>query len=198
MFVATDVYTFHVTYQGLEEKIWRDIAVSSNYRLEQLGYAVLAAFDTMAYHLFRFSYRGGEFVLPSDEFDEECEIDVGFFQLRQMEMYLGCKLEMTYDYGTEQVFILELTAIKPMVKGQGMRYPKITNGAGYGIIDDMHWTELKELIDQIDRNGKTDTPVYYQESLKPWDYRDFDMNCWERIFKSLVRNVEDAYAPFWE
>ena len=54
--MATNVYTFHVAYQGLEDKIWRDIEVSSNYRLDQLGYAVLAAFDTLACHLFHFTY----------------------------------------------------------------------------------------------------------------------------------------------
>ena len=45
--MATNVYTFHVTYEGLEDKIWRDIEVSSNYRLAQLGYAVLAAFGAL-------------------------------------------------------------------------------------------------------------------------------------------------------
>ena len=54
--MATKVYTFHITYEGLEEKIWRKVEVSSNYRLNQLGYMVLAAFDTLAYHLFEFYY----------------------------------------------------------------------------------------------------------------------------------------------
>ena len=52
--MTTKVYTFHITYEGLEEKIWRKVEVSSNYRLDQLGYMVLAAFDTLAYHLFEF------------------------------------------------------------------------------------------------------------------------------------------------
>ena len=55
--MSAKVYTFHISYEGLAEKIWRNIAVSSNYRLDQLGYAVLAAFDTMAYHLFEFHYK---------------------------------------------------------------------------------------------------------------------------------------------
>lgn len=44
--MAAKVFTFHIVYEGLEEKIWRNIAVSSNYRLDQLVYAVLAAFDS--------------------------------------------------------------------------------------------------------------------------------------------------------
>ena len=49
--MATQVYTFHIVYEGLEKKIWRKVQVSSNYHLDQLGYLALAAFDTMAYHL---------------------------------------------------------------------------------------------------------------------------------------------------
>ena len=37
--MATKVYTFHIVYEGLEEKIWRKVEVSSNYRLDQLGYS---------------------------------------------------------------------------------------------------------------------------------------------------------------
>lgn len=29
--MAAKVFTFHIVYEGLEEKIWRNIAVSSNY-----------------------------------------------------------------------------------------------------------------------------------------------------------------------
>ena len=69
--MAAKVFTFHIVYEGLEEKIWRNIAVSSNYRLDQLGYAVLAAFDTMAYHLFEFHYKDGRFEISGDDADEE-------------------------------------------------------------------------------------------------------------------------------
>ena len=65
--MAAKVFTFHIVYEGLEEKIWRNIAVSSNYRLDQLGYAVLAAFDTMAYHLFEFHYKDGRFEIPGED-----------------------------------------------------------------------------------------------------------------------------------
>ena len=47
-----DVYTIMVTYEGCENRIWRELQISSNALLSQLGYTVLAAFDTMAYHLF--------------------------------------------------------------------------------------------------------------------------------------------------
>ncbi len=54
--MSIKVYTFQISYEGLEDKIWRKAEVSSNARLDQLGYTVLASFDTMAYHLFEFSF----------------------------------------------------------------------------------------------------------------------------------------------
>lgn len=50
--MATQVYTFKITYADCDNRIWRTAAVSSNYTLAELGYMVLATFDTMAYHLF--------------------------------------------------------------------------------------------------------------------------------------------------
>ena len=64
--MAAKVYTFYITYEGLEKYIWRKIEVSSNYRLDQLGYMVLAAFDILAYHLFSFDYKHKLFNIPNE------------------------------------------------------------------------------------------------------------------------------------
>ena len=34
---------------------------------------------------------------------------------------------------------------------------------------------LKKLIEQIDRSGRTDQPVYYGDDEKSWDYRTFNL-----------------------
>ncbi len=47
-----EVYTIKVAYEGCEDKIWREIQISSNAFLCQLGYAVLASFETKAYQPF--------------------------------------------------------------------------------------------------------------------------------------------------
>ncbi|MBQ6942920.1 MAG: hypothetical protein IJN43_01195 [Ruminococcus sp.] len=46
--MAVQIYTFKITYADCDNKIWRIAAVSSNYTLAELGYMVLASFDTMA------------------------------------------------------------------------------------------------------------------------------------------------------
>ena len=194
--MAAKVFTFHIVYEGLEEKIWRNIAVSSNYRLDQLGYAVLAAFDTMAYHLFEFHYKDGRFEIPGDDVDEE-QLDMAVFKLHQLDLKIGDRLRMDYDFGTTQTFWIELIGVEDMERGQGRRYPYITEGSGCGIIDDMSFDELQELIEQIDKDGKTKEPIYYNNRMVPWDYRWFDLDSINALFKGEINIIEDGYAPFW-
>lgn len=194
--MAAKVFTFHISYEGLEEKIWRNIAVSSNYRLDQLGYAVLAAFDTMAYHLFEFYYKDGRFEIPDEDADEE-QLDMAVFKLHQLDLKIGDRLRMDYDFGTTQTFWIELIGVEDMERGQGRRYPYITEGSGCGIIDDMSSDELQELIEQIDKDGKTKEPIYYNNRMMPWDYRRFDLDNINALFKGEIDIIEDGYAPFW-
>ena len=195
--MATKVYTFHITYEGLEEKIWRKVEVSSNYRLDQLGYMVLAAFDTLAYHLFEFYYDDDRFEIPNEDAPFE-QIDMADFKLHQLKLKLGDRIRMEYDFGTKQTFWLELVEIADMKRGWGRRYPYVLDGAGRGIIDDMFCEELSELVAQIDRNGKTDEPIYYQERMMPWDYRWFDLDCMNSLLKGEIELIEEGYAPFWQ
>lgn len=195
--MATKVYTFHITYEGLEEKIWRKVEVSSNYRLDQLGYMVLATFDTMAYHLFEFYYDDGRFEIPNEDVPFE-QIDMADFKLHQLKLKLGDRIRMEYDFGTTQTFWLELVEIADMKRGCGRRYPYILDGAGRGIIDDMSCEELSELVAQIDRNGNADDPIYYQERMMPWDYRWFDLDCMNSLLKGEIELIEEGYAPFWQ
>ena len=195
--MATKVYTFHITYEGLEEKIWRKVEVSSNYRLNQLGYMVLAAFDTLAYHLFEFYYDDDRFEIPNEDAPFE-QIDMANFKLHQLDLKLGDRIRMDYDFGTTQTFWLELIEIADMKRGWGRRYPYILDGAGRGIIDDMSCEELSERVAQIDRTGKTDEPIYYQERRMPWDYRWFDLDCMNSLLKGEIELIEEGYAPFWQ
>lgn len=195
--MATKVYTFHITYEGLEEKIWRKVEVSSNYRLDQLGYMVLAAFDTLAYHLFEFYYDDDRFEIPNEDALLE-QIDMANFKLHQLDLKLGDRIRMEYDFGTTQTFWQELVGIADMKRGWGRRYPYVLDGAGLGIIDDMSCEELSELVVQIDRNGKTDEPIYYQERMMPWDYRWFDLDCMNSLLKGEIELIEEGYAPFWQ
>ena len=50
-----------IGYDGLDKVIWRDVAVHKDMPLNKLAYLILAAFDTMANHLYVIRSAGEEF-----------------------------------------------------------------------------------------------------------------------------------------
>ena len=191
-----NIYTIKVIYEGCENRIWRDFQISSNALLSQLGYTVLATFDTMAYHLFCISYDGDFFELPDEEVEiseNECLFCV---KLSDLDLHVGSRLEMVYDFGCEQVFSMEVTDIQPMKKGTGRAYPKITAGAGRGIMDDMSSDELLEVIKDIDRAGSS---LFCYEAKRPeivWDYRQYDMEGDNILLKGEIDQIAYGYSAF--
>jgi len=113
-------------------------------------------------------------------------------------MAVGVRLKMIYDFGTEQVFHLELCSAETMPKGHGKHYPYTIDGAGKGILDDVHVEELKKLVDQIDQNGCTNEPFFYNKSEIPWDYRMFDIKITNMLLKGGIERIQEGYAPFWD
>jgi hypothetical protein len=194
--MAAQVYTFHISYDGLEDRIWRDVEVSSNYSLDKLGYMVLASFDTMAYHLFEFYYGGNRYGLPNED-TLFPRLDMAEFKLHQLGLKIGDSITMNYDFGTPQTFWIELTGVEDMQLGRGNHYPYITNGAGRGILDDYPVEVLMELIEQIDKNGRTDELVWYRGEQRAWDYRWFNKRVMNGVLKMEIMLAADAYAPFW-
>ena len=191
-----NVYTIKVIYAGCESRIWRELQISSNATLSQLGYTVLATFDTMAYHLFSISYDGYNYELPDEDMEiseNECLLLV---KLSDLDLQVGSRLEMVYDFGCEQVFSMEVTDVQPMKRGAGRAYPKITSGVGYGIIDDMSADELLEVMKDIDRNGSSS---FYYEAKRPeivWDYRKYDMLTDNILLKGEIEQIAEGYGEF--
>ena len=82
--------------------------------------------------------------------------------------------------------------------GWGKRYPYMVGGACRGIIDDLSVEELALLVAQIYHNGKTDKHVYYNECVKPWDYREFNLGIMNDLLKVMIASIEKGYVPFWQ
>ena len=74
----------------------------------------------------------------------------------------------------------------------------LLDGAGRGILDDVPAFELKQLVEQIDRSGRTNQPVYYDdddddEYRLPWDYRTFDLKVANMVLKTKIRRIEKDF-----
>lgn len=202
--MAVQIYTFKVTYADCDNRIWRTAAVSSNYTLAELGYMVLATFDTMAYHLFEMKYKGTTFFLTEEDFEdlpynEDEPYDVlGLYKIGKIGMNIGDAIEMIYDFGCEQVFNIELLEIGDMPRGHGRAYPKILDGAGRGIVDDMPAFELLEAIRKTDADGHSG--IFYSNSgfndPPEWDYRNYDIKIDNGLLKGTIEQIRDGYENY--
>ena len=204
--MAVQIYTFKITYADCDNKIWRIAAVSSNYTLAKLGYMILASFDTMAYHLFEMKFKGTTYFLTGEDFEDLPNYDnerydlFGVHKIGTLGLNVGDTIQMTYDLGCCQVFNIELLEINDMLRGHGTAYPKILDGAGRGIVDDMPAFELLEAIRKTDENGHSE--IYYSSSCSDnapeWDYRNYRVDWDNALLKGIIDCIRDGYENYEE
>lgn len=204
--MAVQIYTFKITYADCDNKIWRIAAVSSNYTLAKLGYMILASFDTMAYHLFEMKFKGTTYFLIEEDFEDLPNYDnerydlLGAYKIGMLGLNVGDTIEMTYDLGCCQVFDIELMEIADMPRGHGTAYPKILDGAGRGIVDDMSASELLEAIRKTDEDGHSE--IYYSsdgfDDVPEWDYRNYRVDWDNGLLKGIIDRIRDGYENYEE
>lgn len=194
-----DVYKFKVSLCELENIIWREIEITSVSSVAKLGYAVLAAFESTASHLFniRFDGKRYEIVFEEDDFEDEPAINPINTKLSVLKLSVGDKLSMEYDYGAGWEFEIELLSITEMKRGAGTHYPYVTDGKGKGIIEDTSPYELVEMVEKTDKNGTLPQIMdMYSGKELSWDYRKFDLEYCNVFFKDNVWKIQNAYEEF--
>ncbi|WP_277408538.1 plasmid pRiA4b ORF-3 family protein [Lacrimispora xylanisolvens] len=194
-----DVYKFKVRLCELENIIWREIEITSVSSVAKLGYAILAAFESTASHLFniRFDGKRYEIVFAEDDFDDEPAIDPIKTKLSTLKLSVGDKLSMEYDYGAGWEFEIELLSITEMKRGAGTHYPYVTDGKGKGIMEDTSPYELAEMIEKTDKDDTLAQIMdMYSGKEVSWDYRKFDLEYCNVFFKDNVWKIQNAYEEF--
>ena len=194
-----DVYKFKVRLCELENVMWRDIEITSVSSVAKLGYAVLAAFESTASHLFniRFDGKRYEIIFDEDDFENEPAIDPIKTKLSTLKLKVGNKLSMEYDYGAGWEFKIELLSITEMKRGAGTHYPYVTDGKGKGIIEDTSPYELAEMIEKTDKDGSLPQIMdMYSGKEVSWNYRNFELEYCNMFFKDNVWKIQNAYEEY--
>ncbi len=195
----SDVYRFKVRLKEFEDIIWRDIEITSVSSVAKLGYAVIAAFEGTASHLFCIHFKGKQYEILFEEPDiaDEPIIDPVTTKLSRLDLSAGDELTMEYDYGAGWEFSIKLISIAPMKRGAGTHYPYIADGGGKGIIEDSSPGELLDIIHQTDTAGTLAT-VYDGtfDCNREWDYRKFDKEFLNVFYKGDVHQFQIAYEEF--
>lgn len=191
-----DIYKFKVRLCELESIMWRDIEITSVSSVAKLGYAVLAAFESTASHLFNIKFKGKryEIIFEDDDFNDEPAIDPTITKLSALKLNAGDKLSMEYDYGAGWEFEMELLSVSEMKRGAGTHYPYVTDGKGKGIIEDTSPYEIAKIVEKTDHDGTLPRIAYmYSGKENEWDYRKFNLEYCNVFFKDNVCRIRCAY-----
>mgnify|MGYP006068903613 FL=1 len=175
----TKVLLFKVEVKGLENKIWRDIEITDRRTVADLAYTILASFDAFADHLYKITYKDKIYdcyLACEDNLDGELPINAVETKLSTIGLKFNDMLEMEYDFGSPTIFNIIYLGARDFEKYNGMHYPRVVEGAGRGIINDIANDELKAVVTDIDDRFFSDY-VYLPSSgvYRPYDYRNFDV-----------------------
>jgi hypothetical protein len=194
----TKVLTFKVCIEGLEDKIWRKIEITDRRTVADLAYTILATFDSLAYHLYNIEYKNkvyDSWVCVEDGVYDEEPINATITKLSTLNLKESDTLKMEYDYGSTTSFIITYLGEIEFKKGNGMHYPCVIEGAGYGMIDDITDEELKEIVEDIDRKGKSDYYSLYMDGRHSYiyDYRVFNLRDTNLLISRYFLKIKHGY-----
>lgn len=193
----TKVLIFKVEVELLEDKIWRTIEITDRSTVADLAYTIIVTFQALGDHLYEIRHNGkiyDSFIAIEDYHGKEKLINATKTQLNNLNLKTNDKLIMNYDTGSTITFNLTYLGSRSFEKGNGMHYPYITGGAGLGIINDYTNFELKEMVDDIDRKGKSNYQyISMFLTYKDYDYRNFDLKKNNLHLKRFYRKIKQGY-----
>ena len=134
-------YRFHISLNGLNDKLYRVIEIPATTTLDDLSHMILTLFKVDASHLFCFNIKGTRYVCDAEvssgggyEFEEDTmDVSIADFNFRK-----NSKFTFTYDYGDNFEFTIQLIGTGEQ-SPENFTYINIIEGDGYGIWEDCHY-----------------------------------------------------------
>lgn len=194
------VLTFRVGIEGLEEKIWREIEITDSRTVADLAYTILATFNSLAYHLYMIYYKNKVYdcwIAIKDDHSEVPPINAVITKLSDLGLKAGDKMTMEYDTGSTTTFHITYLGSRPREKNTYGYYPRITDGAGQGMLDDLCDFELQQIVDDTDKDGYSSyyyTPGY--EKTTKYDYRKFNLRANNARLKGMILEIKNGYEVY--
>ncbi len=102
------VYRFEVKLNEFEDKIWRIIDVSSLSTLSKFGCTNIVAFDGEGSHLFCVAVENKMYNMY---IEDSSDLDARKYKLCELNMKIGDKVTVIYDFGSDWRFEAKLVSI---------------------------------------------------------------------------------------
>ena len=190
--MTANIYRLLIRYREFENEIWRTIDISENSTLAKLAYTIMGSFNCNATHSYAFNVFGNMYFFYSESEDNiypEC------IKLKELSINCSSEFFMIYDFGCDQFFDIKVIDKFELEKGTGTQYPKIVDGAGHGIIDDMFKNELRSELKKKKKNKNYAITYYnFNDELVEYDINDFSIEEANKILKRRLPKISFAYS----
>lgn len=174
------VYRLKVYFDGYAKTQWRTIDILSDSSFNELCYTIMASFNTRASHKFGVQYEVDgvlKYISDDDMYDSLSVIEFD-------------KLKVIYDYGFEKVFYVKLVKELKYKPETANQYPKIVDGKGKGIIDDITDEEYSEIVKKVKAGKLTYRYDGMSEEEEPWHPDDYSVEKDNSTIRSYVRRIK--------
>ena len=194
------VITFKVEIGELEDKIWRTIEITDAKTVADLAYTILATFDSLAYHLYDIKHGKDRYdcmINAEDYYGPEELLDATRTKLSNVDFSKNNRMIMNYDFGSTTSFVITYLDSRELEKGNVKHYPFIIDGQGHGMLDDVHISELVEIVKDTDKKGKS--IHYFSPGYKrpiKYDYRSYDIKSDNILLKGQVEIIKCGYENY--
>lgn len=192
------VLTFKVAIEGLEDKIWRKIEITDSKTVADLAYTILATFNSLAYHLYNIRHNNIKYSCM-----EKPDLDLAKFIKEEIKSAVKTKLQdvdftkekemiMEYDLGSPTTFIITYLESKEIDNEKN--YPYIIDGKGRGMLDDLSSYELKDIVEDTDKKGRSVhhySPGYERDDI--YDYRQYNIKIDNDILGETIIKIKTGY-----
>ncbi len=192
-----EILKFRVSINGLENKIWRVIEINNQLTLADLAYTILASFNSLTYHLYNINYNGNIYGSNGEKSDLPGYVKLNAIttRLKDLDLKENDEMEMDYDFGSTTTFditYLESNELKNLFDVK--EYPKIVEGAGLGMLEDISEYDLRDIVEETDELGYSKhyfTNGY--ETDRIYDYRNYDLKRDNENLKGLILQIKNGY-----
>lgn len=191
------VLLFRVSIDDLEDKIQRKIEILEDNSVAELAYTILASFNSLAYHLYEIhhddiTYSCGDpnedlLKFVDSEYKNATKVKLKYLNFNEKLMF------MNYDFGSNTTFRIEYISSSDLMEEE-CNYPLIIEGEGNGMLDDISDFELKEIVDETDKLGKSKsyyTAGYERDDI--FDYRNYNIVEDNAKLKNIFNKIKNGY-----
>lgn len=199
------IYQFYAELDDYKPKIWRRFQVTDNISPARLCYIIQVLFEMTASHLMALEAPGLDVTLRFEIMDEGCNDfpphrnvqlhDAAFGNLRRIGLKAGSKLNFNYDFGDNWRVSLTLEEIFEDKDLPGEELPRVIDGAGFGIVEDVGGVRGLEHLAKAFKKKKGADYKQFSEWLgvDDLDMTAFDLDDMNFRLKKIPRIYKQCY-----